>query len=127
ISASESASLRSSLPSKPEAIRFYAEGLSTLRAFDALGAKVPLEQAVRTDPDYPLAHLALSDVWEKLGYETKSENEARNAFLLAGRLSREQSLLIEGRYHQAAKQWEKAIEAYQALFKFFPDSLEYGL
>ena len=34
---------------------------------------------------------------------------------------------MEGRYRETAKNWEKAIEIYRALFAFFPDSLDYGL
>ena len=45
----------------------------------------------------------------------------------AGNLSREKHLLVEARFYETTKDWGKAIEAYQTLFSFFPDNLEYGL
>ena len=45
----------------------------------------------------------------------------------AGSLSREKHLLVEARFYETSKDWGKAIEAYQTLFSFFPDNLEYGL
>jgi tetratricopeptide (TPR) repeat protein len=45
----------------------------------------------------------------------------------AGNLSREKHLLVEARFFETSKDWGKAIEAYQTLFSFFPDNLEYGL
>jgi tetratricopeptide (TPR) repeat protein len=45
----------------------------------------------------------------------------------AGNLSREKHLLVEARFYETGKDWGKAIEAYQTLFSFFPDNLEYGL
>lgn len=45
----------------------------------------------------------------------------------AGNLSREKHLLVEARFYETSRDWGKAIEAYQTLFSFFPDNLEYGL
>jgi hypothetical protein len=35
--------------------------------------------------------------------------------------------VLEARYLAAVKQWEKAVETYRTLFRFFPDNLDYGL
>src|SRR5262249_36488595 len=40
---------------------------------------------------------------------------------------REERLLVEGRFHQAGKEWDKAVETYRTLTGLFPDNLEYGL
>jgi serine/threonine protein kinase/tetratricopeptide (TPR) repeat protein len=127
ISATESASVQASLPSNPESGRLYAEGLTKLRVFDALGARDLLQKAVAADPQYALAHSALADAWATLGYDAKAQEEAKKAFDLAAGLPREESLLIEGRYRQAAREWDKAIDIYRTLFNFFPDNLEHGL
>jgi eukaryotic-like serine/threonine-protein kinase len=34
---------------------------------------------------------------------------------------------VEARYDEAAANWDKAIQTYQALFSFFPDTIDYGL
>jgi serine/threonine protein kinase/tetratricopeptide (TPR) repeat protein len=127
ISPTESASVQASLPSNPEAARLYAQGLSRLRAFDALGARDLLERAVTTDPGFALAHSDLGEAWLILGYDAKAEQEAKKAFDLAAGLPREESLLIEGRYRQATKEWDKVVEIYRTLFNFFPDNLDHGL
>lgn len=127
LSPAEAAAIEASVPSNSRAIRLYAQGLLKLRAFDALGARDALEPAVAADPSYPLAHSALAQIWLALGYEQKAQQEAKRALALAGNLSREDRLLVEGLYYEASKQWEKAIETYRTLFSFFPDNLQYGL
>jgi TolB-like protein len=126
ISPAESLAARASLPSNPEATRLYAEGLPRLRACDPLAARDLLQKSVGADPSYALAHSALAEAWSKLGYEIRARDEAKKAFDLSSGLSREESLLVEARYRQAARQWDRAIEIYRTLFNFFPDELDYG-
>jgi serine/threonine protein kinase/tetratricopeptide (TPR) repeat protein len=127
VSPFEATGVRASVPSNPEAMRFYAEGLDKLRIFDALSARDLLTRAAVVDPSYPLVHSALARAWMRLGYNQNAIDEARKALDLAGKLSREDHALIEARYYEATKNWEKAIETYRSLYSFFPDSLEYGL
>jgi len=127
VSTSDAASVRASLPSNPEAARLYSEGLAKLRVFDTLAARDLLLQAIAADPQYPLAHSALADAWSALGYDQKAREEAAKASQLATGLSREDRLVVEGHSQEIAHDWEKAGETYRALFKFFPDNIEYGL
>ena len=126
-SPAQSAAATASLPSGEEATRLYSEGLAKLRNLDDLGARALLEKAVALEPSVALAHVALADALDDLGYEEKAREEAEKAFDVSGPLSREQRLWVEGRYRQATHEWDKAIETYRALFTFFPDNLEYGL
>lgn len=114
-------------PANPEAQRLYAEGLARLRAFDPPGALDYLQRAAAADPGSPVIHSALSQSWGVLGYDERALTEARKALDLAGPLSREERLAIEGRLHKAAKSWEKASQTYRSLTTFFPDDIEYGL
>jgi eukaryotic-like serine/threonine-protein kinase len=123
----ETVGILASRPSNPEAMRLYAQGLARLRQFDALAARDLLAHAVAADPSFPLAHSALAKAWQTLGYDAKSVEEGKLALQLAGKLSREDHLLIEARLHEVSGAWPKAIDAYQALFSFFPDNLEYGI
>ena len=127
ISADESSRVQASLPSNPEATRLYAEGLAKLRMSDALGARDLLNKAILVDPSNALAHSALAEAWSGLGYVGKAKQEAKTAFERSGDLGREEALLVEGRYHEADGNWEKALDIYKTLFNFFPDNLEYGL
>lgn len=123
----QSAATRASLSENPEAARLYFEGLQKLRRFEAAEAKRLLEKAVAADPGYALAHLALSEAWADLGYSRKSQESARQAFDGRQGLSREATLLIEGRFHAVRGEWDEAAEVYGALWRFFPDNLDYGL
>jgi len=119
--------VNASLPSNPEATRFYSEGLAKLRVWDDLGARDSLEKAIVADPNFALAHSALAKAWSDLGYDIKAKEEAKRAFDLSANLSREDRLLVEGQYRDTTNDWDKALKIYSTLFGFFPDNLEYGL
>jgi DNA-binding winged helix-turn-helix (wHTH) protein/tetratricopeptide (TPR) repeat protein len=123
----EAVSVRAALPSNREAARLYSEGLARLRVFDALAARDLLEGAIAADPKYSLGHSALAEAWSRLGYDKKAEQEARAAYQLAANLSREEKLVVEGRYREIDHEYDRAIEIYRSLFVLFPDNLDYGL
>ncbi len=127
VSPVEAVSVRASSPSNRDAARLYAEGLARLRVLDALAARDLLEQSVALDPKFSLAHSALAEAWRGLGYSKKAQQEARQAYDLSANLSREERLVVEGRYRDLDHEHEKAIEIYRALFTLFPDNLDYGL
>jgi tetratricopeptide (TPR) repeat protein/TolB-like protein len=127
LSAVEADALRASQPFSAGAARLYAESLDRLRRFDLKEAVALLQQVTAAEPEFPLAHLALADAWGALGYEGKARVEIETAFSLAPGLPREARLLIEARYHAAHYEWDRAVQLYQALWTFYPDSLEYGL
>jgi eukaryotic-like serine/threonine-protein kinase len=123
----QAAEVATTLPSESEAARLYWEGLAPLRVFDALRARDLLLKAVAAEPKFALSHSALATAWAQLGYDENADAEAKKAFALSGNLSRAERLLVEARYRETSKDWDKAIEIYAALFEFFPDNLEYGL
>jgi DNA-binding winged helix-turn-helix (wHTH) protein/tetratricopeptide (TPR) repeat protein/TolB-like protein len=127
VSTAQAASVRASLPASPEAARLYAEGLGKLRVFDALVARDLLVRAVAIERDHPLPHSALAATWSALGYDGRAKQEAGLASKLAGSLSRQDRLVVEGQYWETSRQWDKAVEVYKTLFDFFPDNLDYGL
>ncbi len=127
LSAAEAQSVQAVLPADPEAARLYSEGLAKLRLFDALAAKGLLERAVAVDANHSLAHSALAATWLALGYDGSARLEAKKAFDLSANLPREDRYVVEGRYHEAAREWDQAADTYRKLFGFFPDNLEYGL
>lgn len=126
-SADAAITARASLPSNQQAVRLYAEGRAKLWVFDFASARDLLVNAVAADPSYPLAHSALSDAWWHLGYQFKARAEGHRALELSQNLPEEERLLVEGQYRVTSGDQVKAVEAYQSLFRLFPDSLEYGL
>ena len=127
VSTADAETIKASLPSNPEAIRLYFEGLAKLRVFDALGARELLEKAVATDPNHALTHSALAAAWTALRFDKNAQDEAKKAFDLSGTLSREDRLSVVGRYRETIHEWRKAAGIYKTLWDFFPDNLTYGL
>jgi eukaryotic-like serine/threonine-protein kinase len=119
--------LRVSVSSNREAMRLYFDGLTKLREHDGPAGQTLLAQAVAADPSFPLAHSALSAAWGRLGYDKKAAEEAKRAFELAGRLSREESLRVEAQYYDVSSDWLKASDTYRSLWRFFPDNIDYAL
>jgi serine/threonine protein kinase/tetratricopeptide (TPR) repeat protein len=127
VSQVEAVGIRASIPSNPEAMRLYSEGLAKLRTFDALGARDLLTRAVSSDPAFPLAHAELAKAWMALGYNQNALEETRKALELSDKLPRADHALVEAGYYEIHKDWDKAIEVYQTLSNSSPDSIEYGL
>ena len=121
------AQTRAALPVKQLAVKLYTEGRSRLWAFDFVHSRDLLVQAIAVEPDFPLAHSALSDAWHHLGYDLKARDEAEHARALSEHLSLEERLQIEGQYYSSLPDTNKAIEVYRKLFAQFPDNLNYGL
>ena len=118
--AAQREAVQAALPSDPEAVRLYAEGLARLRRFDALGGRDLLEQAAAREPGQPVIHAALAEAWAALGYDARAQAAARKAVDLSGSLDREQRLQIEARYEETCRRWPKAVELYRTLWTFYP-------
>ncbi|HTS12733.1 MAG TPA: tetratricopeptide repeat protein [Candidatus Limnocylindrales bacterium] len=125
VTESEEVGVLSSLPSNPEADRFYSLGLQKMRVGDLATAKDLFLQAERLAPDFPLVHLMLSRAWGGLGYDQNSAAEAKKAFDESASLPEADKLLVEGTYY-GPKDPDKAIAAYRALFALYPDNVDYG-
>ena len=125
--ASDGNDLGRALPQAPEAARLYAEGLASLRLFDALGAQQKLADAVALEPAAPLIHAALAAAWTRLGNDAEAANSARRAFELSQDLPRADRQLVEARFHEATGNRQRAAEIYHTLHEVFPDDVEYGL
>jgi DNA-binding winged helix-turn-helix (wHTH) protein/tetratricopeptide (TPR) repeat protein len=108
-------------------MRDYSEGLASLRQGDPLTARQHLEAAVAADSQNALIHSALAETWTALGYGIPANEEDKRAYELAGTLARLDQLALEARYRASIKEWNRAIEIYQTIFKLFPDSLNDGL
>ena len=121
------AAARPLLPASPEAARLYAEGLDALRGFEPERGRDLLARAVELDPGNALARSALASAWGTLGFGERAASEARRAFELSSGLPEPERLMVEARYYEAAGEWGRAAELWQALWSAAPDSLEHGL
>jgi DNA-binding winged helix-turn-helix (wHTH) protein/tetratricopeptide (TPR) repeat protein len=120
-------SMRSLLPTNPDAARFYSEGMDDIERFDPVGARMLLQRAIALEPEHALSHSALSTADTMLGLSADAKNEAEKGVHLEDGLGTEQRLLIEGQYYEANYEWDKAIDAYSRLYHLFPDRVENGV
>ncbi len=126
ITESEEAGVVSSLPSDPDANRFYSLGLEKLRDADVAAAKDLFLQAEKLAPRFPLVHLMLFRTWGGLGYDQKANDEIKTAYQLSAGLPETDKLQIEGAYFGSLKELDKAAAAYRALYTLYPDSVDYA-
>jgi tetratricopeptide (TPR) repeat protein len=118
---------RASLPSSEEPRRAYAEGLAALERSDARTARDRFEYAIAQEPDFALAHLQLSAAYAVLGFDGQAMTQADAALELSGALPVEERRWVEARHHEVYRNWDKAIAQYDALFRDFPDEIDYGI
>ena len=112
----------------PPAIReVYYPGLAKLRDYEPQQARSYLQRAVMLEPAFPLGHAALAEAQSELGYDKQATDEAKQAVDLSKGLSFEDQQSIEGRYYAMATKWDQAIGAYEKLYGYKKDNLEYGL
>jgi hypothetical protein len=78
-----------------------------MRNFDTLGAKPLLEQVIKSQPHFALAHLVMARAWKNLGYQVRSKAESKLAFDLSSTLPRAERLSIEGAYDESIGERDK--------------------
>lgn len=127
LNGSEESLVQAALPSSPEAARFYSLGLVKLREYDFEMARGLFEQAIASEPDFPLSHSMLSRTDMFLGHYDQARTEAKRGLDLDDGLPRVQKMEIEASYYHATGDRAKAADIYRVLFNLFPDSLDYGL
>jgi class 3 adenylate cyclase/tetratricopeptide (TPR) repeat protein len=126
-SAGGNTNVKTILPSDPEALRLYSEGVARLRVFDALGARDLLQKSIALEPNLALPHFGLARAWKLLGYDGQARDEAKKAVALSADLPRPDQKSIEAEYRELNSEWDEAIAGYQALWEFYPDEPNYAL
>jgi tetratricopeptide (TPR) repeat protein len=126
-SAGGNTNVKTILPSDPEALRLYSEGVARLRVFDALGARDLLQKSIALEPNLALPHFGLARAWKLLGYDGQARDEAKKAVALSADLPRPDQKSIEAEYRELNSEWGEAIAGYQALWELYSDEPNYAL
>jgi len=126
VTGDEFAGVRASVSSNLDAERCYSLGLEKMRSYDAVTARDLFEQAVKLDPQFPMAHWALANALRFLGNDKNAVEEAKHALDGSGQLPEQERLMIEGFYYETQSDWKKAMPIYRSLYALFPDTLDYG-
>lgn len=108
---------------QPEALRWYEQGTAALRDGTYYKASKALEQAIKLDDDFALAHARLAEAWSELDYSEKAETEILRARSLVRDLSplpRLDALYLEAITHVVLGKFGAAIESYRQIAELAP-------
>ena len=105
-----------------EALQAYSLGwkASAGRADDA-GAVPLYERAIKLDPNFAMAYVALGVSYSNLGENTSASENLRKAFDLRGRVTEREKLDIESEYHMyASVEYGKAEQSFSVWAQTYP-------
>jgi tetratricopeptide (TPR) repeat protein len=103
-----------------DAFRLYTEGYAAVRGLRTNDAREALEAALRLDPGYALAHVALSEAFDKFGDQKRAAQQLARAQALAHRLSERDRLLVEAREAHFAGKTDRTVRALEAFVARWP-------
>jgi tetratricopeptide (TPR) repeat protein/predicted Ser/Thr protein kinase len=105
-----------------EALQAYTLGRDSLMRKGDYAASVPLfQQAIRLDPDFATAYIALSQGYYGLGEVSLAAENARRAYELRQSVSERERFNIEGLYHgNVTGNLEKQRQAYELWEQTYP-------
>ena len=106
----------------PSALREYNQGVQLVREGKNSEALKQFQGATTDDADFALAFSKLAETYSRLGYDNEAEDAARKAVDKSGNLPAAEKYLIAASQYRIAKDYPKAIEAYQNLAKVSPDN-----
>ena len=109
------------------AAQSYAEGLEELDAFRPQVAVSKLRSALAADESFLLARIALIRAYLELGELVHASSEIQLALSSQSALPRDVHLTLAALAAEAVQDWDSAYSAWDALWAFFPDEVEYGL
>lgn len=107
----------------PEALQAYEWGTAALRDGTYYKATRALEQAIKLDDNFALAHARLAEAWGELDYADKASHESLRAQSLARDLSRLaplDSLYLQAITHVVLHEFGPAIESYRKIAELVP-------
>ena len=104
------------------ALREYNEGIQALREGKNLDALKYFQKSTKDDGEFALAFSKMADAYARLGYDIEAEHAASKAVELSESLPTAEKYLIDANHFRIAKNYPKAIEAYENLAKVSPDN-----
>jgi eukaryotic-like serine/threonine-protein kinase len=104
------------------ALREYNQGVQQLREGKNLDALKYFQKSTKEDAQFALAFSKMADAYARLGYDIEAEHAASKAVDLSESLPAAEKYLIAANHFRIAKDYPKAIEAYENLAKVSPDN-----
>jgi serine/threonine protein kinase/DNA-binding winged helix-turn-helix (wHTH) protein/predicted Zn-dependent protease len=107
-----------------EALQAYGMGHRTERKEGSAAAIPFYKRSVEIDPNFALAYSALAVTYANLNEGQLSEENARKAYALRGRVGEREQLVIEAAYYEKVTgELEKAAEVYERWRKRYPQEM----
>lgn len=108
----------------PEGLDWYNKGTEALRSGSFLQASKAFEQAIASDPDFPLAHARLAEALFELDYWDKARQKMLKVHSLVrdrSQLVRSEALLVEAINATVSTDFPGAIKGYRELVSLTPN------
>jgi tetratricopeptide (TPR) repeat protein/predicted Ser/Thr protein kinase len=105
---------------RPDAVRWYEDGLNAMRDGTYLKASKVLSEAVRLDPDFVLARARLSEAWLEMDYPERAKDElllVRREESILSRLPRTERLQFEAIEFLVTGETPKGIQTYRSMLE----------
>lgn len=108
----------------PVALDWYNKGTEHLRNGEFLQASKALQEAIKSDPGFPLAHARLAEAWFELDYADKAINETLIVQGLVpnrSELPQVDALYLDAINATATRNFPGAIKAYSEIVRLSPN------
>jgi tetratricopeptide (TPR) repeat protein len=105
---------------KPDALRWYEDGVNAMRDGTYLKASKALSEAVHLDPDFVLARARLSEAWLEMDYPERAKDElllARREESILSRLPKIERLQFEAIEFLVTGEAQKGIQKYRSMLE----------
>jgi eukaryotic-like serine/threonine-protein kinase len=104
------------------AVREYNQGVQLMRDGKNTEALKLFQAATKDDPEFALAFSKMAETYSRLGYDNEAEDASLKAVDKSQNLPETEKYLIAANHFRIAKNYPKALEAYQNLGKVSPDN-----
>jgi serine/threonine protein kinase/tetratricopeptide (TPR) repeat protein len=110
-----------------EALQAYSLGRKMTGANDFANSIVPLQQAIKLDPNFAMAYAGLATAYNNISEPGRAAEFAKKAYDLRDRASEREKLYIDSHYYNfVSGDLEKGSRAYQAWSQTYPrDEIPY--
>jgi tetratricopeptide (TPR) repeat protein/predicted Ser/Thr protein kinase len=108
----------------PVALDWYNKGTEHLRNGEFLQASKALQEAIKSDPGFPLAHARLAEAWFELDYADKAMSETvivHNLVPNRSELPQIDALYLDAISATATRNFPSAIKAYSEIVSLSPN------